>query len=245
VCQTTGKKSLNMKPHTLPGYLRVYEEYESIKFNEPATGDQEINLRISAAESKFSQLKSKITNFKINLQTRVLILNSLVRSRLTYSCQTWNINKRQKDRLNSCYTSMLRKMLKNGFIRKDGKYMAKKTKSKIGKKISDVIETEKEPQPDNEEQEAVEVEFRYKLSNNDVLRICKAKEVTEFIKKQQKKYLAHLARQPNTRITKRLLFNDDKYHKGGNLQKTLEQQVIDDLHCTADQFYKNALNRVY
>ena len=42
----------------------------------------------------------------------------MVRSRLTYSCQTWNINKNQQERIRSTYTSLLRRMIRGGFERK-------------------------------------------------------------------------------------------------------------------------------
>ena len=48
-----------------------------------------------------------------------MILNSIVRSRLTYSCQTWNLNQRQQQRIQSCYIVMLRKMIRRGFERRD------------------------------------------------------------------------------------------------------------------------------
>ena len=57
-------------------------------------------------------------NFKINLHTRVKIMNALVRSRLTYSCQSWNVTKTQLNRISSAYCSFLRKMIKGGYRRK-------------------------------------------------------------------------------------------------------------------------------
>ena len=57
-------------------------------------------------------------NFTIRLPTRINILNAVVRSRLTYSCQAWNITARQRNRINSSYTGMLRKMVKGGYPRK-------------------------------------------------------------------------------------------------------------------------------
>ena len=42
----------------------------------------------------------------------------MVRSRITYSCQTWNINKLQQERIRSAYTSLLRRMVRRGFDRK-------------------------------------------------------------------------------------------------------------------------------
>lgn len=76
-------------------------------------------IRIAVAENKFNQLYKKLTNRNIRLQWRVMILNSMVRSRLTYSCQTWNLNLQQQQRIRSCYNSMLRKMIRHGFERRN------------------------------------------------------------------------------------------------------------------------------
>ena len=48
-----------------------------------------------------------------------MIFNSMVRSRLTYSCQTWNLNQQQQKRVRSCYNTMLRKMIRHGFERRN------------------------------------------------------------------------------------------------------------------------------
>ena len=184
---------------------------DDIKYDEPSTGDAEVDLRIALAERKFYELAKKLLNKKILLQTRIYILNAIVRSRLTYSCQTWNLTKRLMDRINSSYISMLRKMVKGGYRRK-------------GKKGSD--------------------NYHFVLNNVDILAICKTEKVEEYVKWQQTKYLAHLARQPNTSITKRLLFNDDKARKPGR-QITLVDIVMEAEQCTEDQFYRKALNREY
>ena len=55
-----------------------------VQYNQPTTGDTEITCRIDMAEAKFYEHGKKLMNFKIHLSTRVSILNSLVRSRLTY-----------------------------------------------------------------------------------------------------------------------------------------------------------------
>ena len=72
-----------------------------IKYDEPTTGDAELTLRYDAADSKFYALSRNILNRKIKLKTRTMMLNSLVRSRMVYGCQTW------------CLTSTQTK--KNGF----------------------------------------------------------------------------------------------------------------------------------
>lgn len=86
-----------------------------IKYNESCTGDAEMELRITLAEAKFCELAKKRTNFHINLKTRVLLLNNLVHSRLTYSCQTWNLNDKQNQLINISYRKMLRRMIRGGF----------------------------------------------------------------------------------------------------------------------------------
>lgn len=82
---------------------------DSIKFDEAFTGDSEVNFRISLAEQKFAELKSKLRNFSIPLPIRVKFLNAFVRSRLTYSCQTWSLSVQQLNKINSCYLRCLRK----------------------------------------------------------------------------------------------------------------------------------------
>ena len=57
---------------------------DMIVFNEPSTGDTEVELRIEMAENKFYELSKSFMNFNIRLPTRIKILNAVVRSRLTY-----------------------------------------------------------------------------------------------------------------------------------------------------------------
>lgn len=178
-----------------------------IKFNEPKTGDAEINLRISLAENKFNELSGKFTNRKFNIKTRVEIMNSIVRSRLLYNCQTWSTTKQQMGKISSSYCKMLRRMVNNGFKRKVG------------------------------------TEFHYHYTNEEILSICKTESISNYISRQQAKYLAHIARKPNTSIIKRLHFNDNKTIKQGRPINTLETEVLQNLDITADKFYLDALLR--
>ena len=182
---------------------------DDIRFDQPCTGDTEIDLRIAVAQTKFNQLSKKLNNRKIFLKTRVCMLNTMVRSRLTYSCQTWNINKQQQQRVQSAYISMLRKMIRGGFER--------------------TVD------------ENNELTFKYVLSSDDVLHICNTEDVLQYVKRQQGNYLAHIARQSNTSIVKRLLFNDDRNRKRGRPIKTLEDHVLEGR--SADSFYKEALKK--
>ena len=79
-----------------------------IEFDNSSTGDIELENRITSATCKFYELKPFFTNFKIKLNTRVLFLESLVRSRLMYGCQCWTLTKRQLEHVNTHYTKFLR-----------------------------------------------------------------------------------------------------------------------------------------
>ena len=91
----------------------------TIKYDEASTGDTELNLRIDGAESKFYSLGKKFLNKRIRVKTRVTILNALVRNRLVYACPIWTASSAQLRKINSSYMSMLRKMVKGGFKRKE------------------------------------------------------------------------------------------------------------------------------
>ena len=74
----------------------------------------------------------------------------------------------------------------------------------------------------------LEYEHNFKLyySNNDLHRICDARDVSEFIQIQQRNYAAHLVRGENSLLTKKLLFQDDKCSKRGRNTNTLLKQVL-------------------
>ena len=91
-------------------YLGAY-----LDCNQPNTGEKEINHRIQLANAKFQQMSNLLQNFRINLKTRILFLNSFVRSRLVYACQNWNLTQQQFDRLDAVYRNLLRRMIRGGF----------------------------------------------------------------------------------------------------------------------------------
>ena len=97
--------------------MSEHTDTREIKYNEPATGETELKLRCDAAECKFYFLAKNLMNMKINLKTRTNILPSLVRSRIVYACQTWNVTQTQLQPLNAMYMSCIRKMTKGGYIR--------------------------------------------------------------------------------------------------------------------------------
>ena len=93
-----------------------------IKYDEPTTDEAEINLRTDAADTKFYSLARNMMNMKINIKIRTLMLNSLVRSRLTYACEAWHLTQRQIERMSATYHGYLRKMIKGGYKRRENSW---------------------------------------------------------------------------------------------------------------------------
>ena len=83
-------------------------------------------------------------------------------------------------------------------------------------------------------------DWSFVLSNKDLHEICGTEEISDFTARQQRKYLA----QPNAMLTKKLLFNNDHAQKPGR-QSTLENRVLQNEKCTADECYRKALNRLF
>ena len=94
----------------------------NIKFDEENTGNAELEFRIDIAQAKFYELRKKMFNYRIQLLTRIRILNALVRCRLVYSCQTWSLSQTQMTHINAAYMGMIRRMVRGGYRRVPGTY---------------------------------------------------------------------------------------------------------------------------
>ena len=169
------------------------------------TGDEELNVRVDSATARFYALSNKFFNHKIALKTRVKILNSLVRTRLTYGCSTWCLTVQQQKRMDSEYTCLLRKMVRGGYKRK----------------------------PDS---------YSYVYTNEKLHDMCNTTPLHLFIKKQQRSYLAHLIRQEDTTIAKRLLFEAEMNRVPGRVI-TLRKRVAENEQCDEETIIERAMNR--
>ena len=96
-----------------------------IQFNDSGIGAKEIANRKIQANLAFDENKKLFKNFKINLNTRVKLLNSLVRSRLTYNCQIWPLTESQIKTLNATYVHFLRQLLRHGQTKIDDTHKPK------------------------------------------------------------------------------------------------------------------------
>ena len=103
----------------------------NIDYRDASTGDSEINQRLDSAEAKFYEHSKKLLNYKVHLRIRVVILNALVRSRLTYGCQTWTLSAEQKRKINSFYCGLLRRLVRGGFKRKPDSFAFMKSNEEL------------------------------------------------------------------------------------------------------------------
>ena len=73
--------------------------------------------RIASAYSKFNELKQVLTDKRIWLKTRIKFLTACVRSRLTFSVQACLLKATEINKLESVWTTFLRKLIRKGFER--------------------------------------------------------------------------------------------------------------------------------
>ena len=132
-----------------------------------------------------------LQNYVIHLKTRVKFQNSFVRSRLTCSCQNWNLTACQFEKLHTMYRNLLRRMIRGGF---------KSIENNDG-------------------------DFQYKLDNENVHAICCTSNISSSIRKQQKDYAGQVVRMPIELYEKQLVFNDNKYHKIGQVTPSSLEQM--------------------
>jgi hypothetical protein len=107
IASLRGEKLENIKSYKYLGC--------EIKYDEPTTGTTELDIRSDDAEGKlYAHAKKRLFNLQIKIKNRTRMLNSLVRSRIIYSCQTWSCTKAQLSKMNSLYMSFIRKITKGG-----------------------------------------------------------------------------------------------------------------------------------
>ena len=179
--------------------------------NDPSIGDDEIENRIDCARSKFYSLKALFNNHKIHLQTRLLFLQSLVRSRLTYGVQYWTLTEKKIDLLESTWLKYLRHLIRGGF---------QKVRSSAGW-------------------------LKHRIPSSQIYAITKSQTLREYIYKQQDRWVAHVCRQDNFRMTKRLAFESAKGKKRGIVNSTFSQvqRRYESLGMSKDTLFSKMITR--
>ena len=117
-----------------------------------------------------------LTDQKVNMATRTKLMGTCVRSRLLYRTQAWYINEENVRKLETCWMELLRHMVNGVWSRP--------------------------PTPEDAE----ETEFRLRYTNTDILHVTKNRSLRNVIRSQYLKYIGHVCRCPNAKLTKKMLF---------------------------------------
>ena len=73
---------------------------------------------------------------------------------------------------------------------------------------------------------AENINWAWKNNNNKIYEITKTTPIQNYIRKQNERWIGHVARAPNDTLTKRLMFVDEKFTKRGNHHRTVLDNVV-------------------
>ena len=98
-------------------------------------------LRTASAIGKFNELSGVLCDQNVNMGTRRRILEACVRSRLTYATQAWYPREEEMKKLESCWYSLLRKMIRGGWKRKSSEDEASFALQYTNKDVENIVKT--------------------------------------------------------------------------------------------------------
>ena len=192
--------------------VRLFKYLGHVITNNDDDPSHYLSFRISSAFQKWNELKHVLTDKIIFMSTRVKLLEACVRSRLLYSCQSWELLASELRKLESIWYSFLRKMVKNGFKRKNvpPEYLkAKKQAKKTGAEM---------PEPDD-------LDWAYIFENEKLREITKTTNISSFCKIKHLKYIAHDSRLENNALQKQLLFKTEHKKYSHNSWIKMEKEL--------------------
>ena len=177
--------------------VRMFKYLGHVITNNDDDPSHYLSLHISSAFQKWKELKHVLTDKRIFMSTRVKLLEACVRSRLLYSSQSWDLSASEMRKIESTWYSLLRKMVTNGFKRRNvpSEYLRARKKAKKSKSTV--------PEPEG-------LDWAYVYTNEKLQNITKTKNIVHFCKIQHLKYLAHVTRLENRSLQKQILFSTDQ-----------------------------------
>ena len=206
--------------------VRVFKYLGHMITNNDDDPSHYLSFRISSAFQKWNELKHVFIDPRIFMSTRIKLLEACVRSRLLYSCQSWDLSVSELRKLETIWHNFLRRMVRNGFKRKNvpPEYLKAKKKAKNSNVII--------PEPED-------LDWAYIFSNEKLLKVTKTSDITSFCKIQHLKYLAHVTRLENNSLQKQMLFSTN--HKKYSRDKWVKLEK--DLGLEKMQIQKMMLNK--
>ena len=134
------------------------------------------DYRIARATAKFNELRKALCDSKIRLKTRRKLLESVVRSRLTYGLQACYPSEEQLKKLETCWFQLLRSAVRGGWKR-----------HATG-------------------EEDAEEDYRLVYTNQRVEELMGTLPLRDHINKQYLKYIGHVCRLDNFCLAKVVMF---------------------------------------
>ena len=200
-------------------YLGVW-----ITYNKLSIGNEELEHRINSAHIAFSENRKLLTNMNVGLQTRMMFLNALVRSRLTYGCHCWRPNAQEISKIESTYHYFLRCMVYNGHKR------VNPPAHRASDSGSSTTSTESSDDEDTD--------WSYIITNKKLLNITCTESLKQFYEKQQHNFVAHIIRRENNNIAKNLMFHNVVRTKRGRKSPSILESVIGRTGMERSEFLK-------
>ena len=213
ILDINGKKIKNSKSFK---YLGVYFSYDDLKI-----GNKELDNRINSAHNAFAPSRKMLTNKNIKLETRIMFLNSLVRSRLTYGCHAWRPSESELSKLDATYRYFLRHMIFYGHSR-----------------VNPPAPDRSSSLSSEDSSEETDYDWRYLITNQKLHEITKTKSITQYYQQQQQNWVAHLIRRNNDNVGKILTFHNVIRKKRGRKSPSILERAIDYSGASRSEFLR-------
>ena len=195
-------------------------------------GEEEINHRVNSAHNAFAEHRKLLTNMSISINTRIMFLESLVRSRLTYGCHCWRPTASEINKIEATYRHFLRSMIWNGFKRVNPPSQQQNQDNTDGNSEDDGNETEEE------------IDWSYIINNDRLYELTNSKDISTYYKLQQMNWISHIIRRENDNISKILTFHSTKRKRLGRSTTSILERVVQRSGISYTQFLKDSFRKM-
>ena len=207
-------------------YLGVW-----ITYNKQSIGNDELEHRINSSHIAFSENRKLLTNMNVGLHTRMMFLNALVRSRLTYGCHCWRPSAPELSKLESTYHYFLRCMIYNGHKR-------------VNPPANQPSDSSASSTSGSESSDDDDTDWSYIITNKKLFEITSTESIKQFYEKQQLNFVAHIIRRENDNIAKKLMFHNVVRTKRGRKSPSILESVIGRSGMDRSEFLKISFQKM-
>ena len=213
----------NIKNTTAFKYLGTWINHNCLNL-----GKEELDHRISTAHNAFAQNRKLLTNSNIKLSTRIMFLNALVRSCLTYGCHAWRPSSQEMSKIEATYRFFLRSMIWNGHAR------VNPPPRQYNNESSDELDSYDEEIDEIDES----IDWSYVVTNQQLYNITKTQPIQHYFSNQQQNWISHVIRRENNNLCKILTFHSVKRKKLGRKTPTILENAANKSGLALNEFIK-------